>query len=384
MRTIQLFASVLKTKSMTMITNFGSFSDSPCVPDEVSTIGESDTLFDELLEDVFQEKEFAFTDLPEDQGLPICEMTEEDDILDYLSSIKPKPAKRENKMREPVVRLTKLREDTKEIVVNSSNIENILIHYESDDGESPEPEGSIILNARKYRPETGKKRKRKMTKNSSTCSDHSDSEDESKSLSKAAIQARKNRQKKKQKMESLENSVEKLREESYDLKSQLASRDSHIKCLEKEIEYLRSVLTNQSAIANILKSLPSVPGMYFLAPQNRRAESLSDVTNKEVSEKDENSNVKETAKGVYVSNTGKSTQHSSSQNTPKNLQVPNSVLNPGSTTGGICLHLANNVASLEYCSSCAKSASENWKKAGDHNYFKPSRVKSESVDGVHC
>lgn len=125
---------------------------------------------------------------------------------------------------------------------------------------------------------------------------------------KNAIAARINRQKKKEYLSGLENKITSLSTENKTLKEKCDSYEATIHSLEDEIEYLKSVLANQSTLSTILTGLPNIKCVSVAGKRKREG---SESTNKKV-KKD-------------------SPQHS----------------------GGICLHIAGDVASIELCSKCS-------------------------------
>ncbi|XP_052767180.1 uncharacterized protein LOC128207978 isoform X1 [Mya arenaria] len=334
-----------------------SFLDS--VP-EIETVPHFDdpgTLFAEVLDTVSpnghtQESDFL-----------VSEMSDDDlEILDYLNSM--------NKTKTEIgpSRMCTRKRTFSEIEDSENPSKNSISKI--DDIKDEYPPGTIILDARSLVPDYSKSRSgRRSLVSNSDGSDFDDSRESTPCMSKGAIQSRKNRQMQKNKLKVLEASVEKLGLEKHHLKHQVKAKDNHIECLEQEVAYLKSVLANQSCIANILKTLPSVPGMYFLAPDGKMFGSQGPENTKVTTGKgretlkdkpDENGNVKVTSNGVYVRATG-SAKNSKDSSLPDIQQRSLQALK--GTTGGVCLHVSNNKASLEFCSSCAKSASNGWEKA---------------------
>ncbi|XP_061164614.1 uncharacterized protein LOC133173640 [Saccostrea echinata] len=82
-------------------------------------------------------------------------------------------------------------------------------------------------------------------------------------MSRNAINARENRQKKKEYVKNLENSVNKLKTENLELKSECKSLKETVSNLTSEVEYLKGVLANQSTLATILNKLSDIPGLSF-------------------------------------------------------------------------------------------------------------------------
>lgn len=72
---------------------------------------------------------------------------------------------------------------------------------------------------------------------------------------KNAIIAKRNREKKKQLMEQMELQCEKLTTQNDQLGSENGKLRLRVQTLEEEVSYLKNVLANQSALANVLSSL---------------------------------------------------------------------------------------------------------------------------------
>ncbi|XP_022084555.1 CREB/ATF bZIP transcription factor-like [Acanthaster planci] len=121
--------------------------------------------------------------------------------------------------------------------------------------------------------------------------------------SKNAIAARENRQKKKMYLHSLEEMNSQLSKENCQLLKESAEAKKKISALEGEVQYLRKVLFNQSALAELLKKM----------------------------------NQSEVRLGNGSVSSDKSQQEAFS-----------------SSSGGVCLHVNGEEASLKLCASCAR------------------------------
>lgn len=137
---------------------------------------------------------------------------------------------------------------------------------------------------------------------------------------KNAIAARLNRQKKKEYVNGLESEVAHLKTENSTLKHKCFRMEETVATLSTEVQYLKSVLANQSKLSHILQNIPEVNGVRltgsFRPGKRCREDDFSD-------------------------------NYSS-----KRVQtVP-------PQSGGVCLHVVNDVATLEFCSECSKKAAE--------------------------
>uniref|UniRef100_A0A2C9LK27 BZIP domain-containing protein n=1 Tax=Biomphalaria glabrata TaxID=6526 RepID=A0A2C9LK27_BIOGL len=138
------------------------------------------------------------------------------------------------------------------------------------------------------------------------------------SRNKNAIQAKLNREKKKAYVKGLELEVEALKKDN----AELNSENSHYKLaneeLEKEVEYLKSVLVNSSALSSILKNIG-----------NPCAVNLSSS----------------------IMNRKRKLEHTACETTPSGSGPSNKRM-----SAGICLHVSDSQASLELCAHCAAMA----------------------------
>lgn len=85
------------------------------------------------------------------------------------------------------------------------------------------------------------------------------------SNSRQAVAARENRQKKKQYLSGLEASVQKFSEENEQLKKQDAEQKQVIAELKEEVMYLKGVIANESALSALLKNIQNTDGVKLSA-----------------------------------------------------------------------------------------------------------------------
>lgn len=133
-----------------------------------------------------------------------------------------------------------------------------------------------------------------------------------------AEMARLHRQKKKQYVETLEKSHVSLKTENVILKTRTDELRAHVKKLENEVQYLKSVLANQSTLATLIRNIPHTPGVRLSSSFESRKRPHADT------ESDSPTKVKRSRKE----------------------QV----------TGGVCLHVSKDVVSLEFCPTCSQQA----------------------------
>ena len=132
---------------------------------------------------------------------------------------------------------------------------------------------------------------------------------------KNALAARLNRQKKKEYVHGLENKVGQLSSENDTLRRRHEKMEGEVLRLCNEVEYLKSVIANQSALSNILENLPGITGV-TLSPSMARKRSQASQT-------------------------------STNQRQAKCAKME-------AHSGGVCIHVSGgSKASLEFCSHCS-------------------------------
>lgn len=135
-----------------------------------------------------------------------------------------------------------------------------------------------------------------------------------------AIAAKKNRERKKAQFNALEREVEQLKAENDSYKKRCSALESGILTLNKELEYYKAVLANESVLSNLLQNIPNVSGINLT-----------------------------TSVRVRKRQNGTSPARPAKRIKPSNGQL-------NSSTGGVCLHVASNNVSLEFCSACSSQA----------------------------
>ena len=138
-------------------------------------------------------------------------------------------------------------------------------------------------------------------------------------MSKNAILARENRRRKKEYLTSLESELSTLKSDNEDLTTKLSSANETIDNLNDEIEYLKSVIANETTLGALLQNIP-------------------------------------TATGVSLKR-GRQTKPTSQPAPEKRRKVDHDYLSlttaaNNSSRPGVCLHVADGSVSLEFCSKC--------------------------------
>ena len=136
---------------------------------------------------------------------------------------------------------------------------------------------------------------------------------------KNAEAARQNRIKKKKYVEGLEKERSSLKTENVVLKTKCHEYQTRCQRLQSEVDYLKSVLANESVLASLIQNIPSVPGVKLTSSFRKRANSSSSSSS---------------AEGGVVTKKVKLT-----------------------SSAGVCLHVSKNIVSLEFCENCSKQAS---------------------------
>ncbi|XP_048737539.2 uncharacterized protein LOC125652384 isoform X1 [Ostrea edulis] len=136
---------------------------------------------------------------------------------------------------------------------------------------------------------------------------------------KNAIQAKLNREKKKTYIKNLESDVEQLKSENKTLKDNCNKLQLSHKVMEEELDYLRSVLANQSVLSNLLKNIPNVKNVKLSSSFSRKRQSIDNDHD-------------------YPAAKSKRSKLSSA---------------------GVCLHVHQDKVSLEFCSKCSSTAALN-------------------------
>lgn len=131
---------------------------------------------------------------------------------------------------------------------------------------------------------------------------------------KNAIQAKMNREKKKVYIKSLEDNVEQLKKENKTLKVNNEKLQKSYETMEEELEYLRSVLANQSALSSLLKNIPQVKNVQLSSTFSRKRKSIE---------------------------------------SDHDYPLPKK----SADLAGVCLHVHQDKVSLEFCAKCSSAAS---------------------------
>jgi len=174
-------------------------------------------------------------------------------------------------------------------------------------------------------------------------------------VSKNAVLARKNREKKKQYIFGLEESVRDLSAKNKELVRGCTEMRNTVASLRREVSYLRGVIENQSELARLLQHIPAAVASCELNMNDECAERKADGD-------DIQSLSPSTPDSLCVSVHMESeaaagyqcllTEHDYAQSEMRSVGNDSSRHNKF----GVCLHVANEVTSLQLCAACNDNA----------------------------
>lgn len=143
-------------------------------------------------------------------------------------------------------------------------------------------------------------------------------------MSKNAVLARENRRRKKEYLSSLEGEISDLKTDKTQLTTELATANSTIDNLNEEIEYLKSVIANETTLGALLQNIPTAKSVSLKRGCQATTSSATKV-------KTEPEDKRHKADHDYLSLTTKAKSNS---------------------RPGVCLHVADGSVSLEFCGKC--------------------------------
>lgn len=167
-----------------------------------------------------------------------------------------------------------------------------------------------------------------------------------KSLTYAKTQAEKakeQRERKKKYVKELQDAIEELKKDKAGLQQVNTQLNEKMEALMDEIRYLKGVITNQSELATILRSVANTPGISLSCGVLQDSEGNDGKTNKRKCEDPSKDSGK---KGVNLRQ-----ENSKKRKVDKNA---NGEMNP--IDAGVCVHVQSGKVSLEFCTECSKKA----------------------------
>lgn len=138
---------------------------------------------------------------------------------------------------------------------------------------------------------------------------------------KNAEAARQNRLKKKRYLEELEKEHSEVKRENVILKTRCHEFQQRCQRLQSEVEYLKNVIANESILSSLIQNIPDVPNV-------KLSSSFASRKRPQVGSSDDS---------APASKRSKSAQR---------------------TSAGVCLHVAKDQVSIEFCQHCSKQATQ--------------------------
>ncbi|KAK7791760.1 hypothetical protein R5R35_000153 [Gryllus longicercus] len=167
--------------------------------------------------------------------------------------------------------------------------------------------------------------------------------------------ARANRIKKKQYLEDLEKKLEELTEENEKLKEQVKTNDEIALKQSEEIKYLKGVLANTPEISRLLKCVRQKSSLPVTSSINKFVDTR---TSKELSFDSDDPLL--TSCDLDAFKELPDTDLLMQDLSDKTLDV---LEGSSSADVGICLHVAQQRVSLEFCPSCSINATAAWQES---------------------
>lgn len=153
-----------------------------------------------------------------------------------------------------------------------------------------------------------------------------------------AEKAKEQRERKKKYVQELQDTIAELKRDKAGLQQVNAQLSDKVESLREEISYLKGVITNQSELATILRSVTNTPGISVSCSVLQDNEGNSGKNNKR--------------KSAPAGKEGVDLHH---KNNKKRKLDKNSTGEMGSNAG-VCVHVQSNKVSLEFCAECSKKA----------------------------
>lgn len=157
-----------------------------------------------------------------------------------------------------------------------------------------------------------------------------------------AEKAKEQRERKKKYVQELQDTIEELKEDKANLLQVNTQLNDKIESLSDEIRYLKGVITNQSELARILRSVANTPGISLSCSVLQDSEGNDGKTNKRKNDTPKDSG----KKGVNIHQ----------ENSKKRKLDKNGNDEMNAVDAGVCVHVQSGKVSLEFCADCSKKA----------------------------
>lgn len=150
-----------------------------------------------------------------------------------------------------------------------------------------------------------------------------------------AEKAKEQRERKKKYIQELQDTIAELKKDKASMEQVTTQLSDKIVSLREEISYLKGVITNQSELARILRSVADTPGIAISCSVLQDKEGNSGKRKYDPAGK-EGSNV--------------------CQESAKRRKVDKSATGEMDNNAGVCVHVQSGKVSLEFCAECSKKA----------------------------
>lgn len=160
-----------------------------------------------------------------------------------------------------------------------------------------------------------------------------------------AEKARENRKNKKIYLHGLEKEVAQLRLEKTALTGKSLRLERRVNELQEEVDYLNSIVANQSMLSKLLERVSVTPGISL---------STSFCSSRQPTQADSESQKENTACTRRSRKRGCTSQEFQKSN----QETANNKKRRKGGSGGVCLHVKENKVSLEFCHKCSKKAED--------------------------
>jgi len=171
-------------------------------------------------------------------------------------------------------------------------------------------------------------------------------------MSKNAILARENRERKKQYIRGLEKTVRDISVKNKKLEHGCSAMRNTIAGLRQEVNYLRGVIENQSELARLLKHIPVAdPNLSSLSDESERKNALVCINEPASASSLNSGDLKHPESMPTADCQSLLTEHDYARSERQNKRN-----NSSRQQFGVCLHVANQVTSLQLCAHCNENA----------------------------
>lgn len=281
-----------------------------------------------------------------------CDVSEEeeaedaDQLLRYLSTQTSRKSKRQTQQRQ-----RRQSSNDSGRFSDSSHDQDSTVH-----GLVKSPSPSSLLTTRKYTKTRNEPGQIATPSTSYTVIDETGARKSVRGPNRNAVMAKLNRERKKQLMGDLEEKVGLLNTENDALKKQNVRLRKKVNVLARELQYVKSVLANQSTLSGLLKNIKATGLEFHTSMPLQPSRAVSDVplvSQKRKQQFDHDYCVEQNEE-LCSRKVAKSESVASVEGESIDENLPNYASEVG--LGGVCLHVSGDNVSLEFCSKCSAKA----------------------------